>query len=43
VARIVGDFQAVHYGQGQLDEAELARLQEAWAAVSKPQSGGLAK
>ncbi len=37
VGRIVGDFQLVHYGQGRVDDAEMARLLQAWAALNQPE------
>jgi hypothetical protein len=37
VDRIVGDFQLVHYGHGRVDDAELERLFQAWAAVNQPE------
>jgi hypothetical protein len=36
VGRIVTDFQLVHYGQGRVDDAEMERLLQAWAALSQP-------
>ncbi len=36
VGLIVTDFQLVHYGQGRVDDAELARLLQAWAALNQP-------
>ena len=36
VGRIVADFQLVHYGQGRVDDAEMERLLQAWAALNQP-------
>ncbi|MSQ06391.1 MAG: DUF4129 domain-containing protein [Dehalococcoidia bacterium] len=40
VGRIVSGFQLAHYGQGQVDDAEMARLLQAWAALNQPETEG---
>jgi hypothetical protein len=39
VGRIVSGFQVAHYGQGQVDDAQMQRLLQAWAEVNQPEEG----